>query len=46
MTDAALGGDAQYEGGAVGVYQRCVYQRCGFQVVSRSSEFSRTLETG
>lgn len=41
MTEAALGVDAQNESGAVGIYERC-----GFRVVSRSSEFSRTLETG
>ena len=41
MTDAALGVDTQNESGAVGIYERC-----GFRVVSRSSEFSRTLETG
>jgi ribosomal protein S18 acetylase RimI-like enzyme len=40
MTEAALGVDTQNESGAVGIYERC-----GFRVVSRSSEFSRTLET-
>jgi ribosomal protein S18 acetylase RimI-like enzyme len=41
MTEAALGVDAQNESGAVGIYERC-----GFRVVSRSSDFSRTLESG
>ena len=40
MTEGGLGVDTQNESGAVGVYERC-----GFQVVARSSEFSRTLET-
>jgi mycothiol synthase len=40
MTEGALGVDTQNEGGAVGVYERC-----GFRVVSRSSEFSRPLES-
>jgi mycothiol synthase len=41
MTEGALGVDAQNEGGAVGVYERC-----GFQVVSRGTEYSRPLESG
>ena len=41
MTEAGLGVDAQNESGAVGVYERC-----GFQVESKSSEFSRPLERG
>ena len=39
MTEGALGVDTQNESGAVRVYERC-----GFVVVSRSSEYSRTLE--
>jgi ribosomal protein S18 acetylase RimI-like enzyme len=41
MTEAGLGVDTQNAGGAVGVYERC-----GFRVVSRNSEYSRPLETG
>jgi ribosomal protein S18 acetylase RimI-like enzyme len=41
MTEAALGVDAQNVSGAVSIYERC-----GFRVVSRSTEFGRTLETG
>ncbi len=39
MTEGALGVDSQNESGAVRVYERC-----GFEVVSRTSEYSRTLE--
>jgi mycothiol synthase len=39
MTEGALGVDTQNESGAVGVYERC-----GFEVVYRTSDFSRTLE--
>jgi len=39
MTEGALGVDGQNETGALRVYERC-----GFEVVSRSSEYSRTLE--
>jgi mycothiol synthase len=38
MTEAALGVDTQNESGAVGIYERC-----GFRVVSRSSEYDRPL---
>jgi len=41
MTEGALGVDTQNEGGALRVYERC-----GFEVVSQISEFSRTLEDG
>ena len=41
MTEGALGVDTQNESGAVGVYERC-----GFRVVSRSSEYSRPLAAG
>lgn len=41
MTEGALGVDTQNESGAVGLYERC-----GFRVVARSSEFSRPLEHG
>ena len=41
MTEGALGVDTQNANGAVGVYERC-----GFVVVSRGSEYARTLEPG
>ena len=41
MTEGALGVDSQNESGALRVYERC-----GFEVVSRSSDYSRTLEGG
>jgi len=39
MTEGALGVDSQNETGALSVYERC-----GFEVVSRTTEYSRTLE--
>jgi ribosomal protein S18 acetylase RimI-like enzyme len=39
MTEGALGVDTENVSGALRVYERC-----GFQVVARSSEYSRTLE--
>ena len=38
MTEGALGVDSQNESGALRVYERC-----GFRVVSRSTDYSRTL---
>jgi ribosomal protein S18 acetylase RimI-like enzyme len=39
MTEGALGVDSQNESGALRVYERC-----GFVVVNRSTEYSRTIE--
>jgi mycothiol synthase len=39
MTDAGLGVDTQNAGGALGVYERC-----GFEVVTRGAEYSRPIE--
>jgi ribosomal protein S18 acetylase RimI-like enzyme len=39
MTEGALGVDSENETGALRVYERC-----GFVVVSQSSDYSRTLE--
>ena len=40
MTEGALGVDTQNESGALRVYERC-----GFEVVSQTSDFSRTMES-
>ena len=39
MTEGVLGVDTQNESGALRVYERC-----GFEVVSKTSEYSRTIE--